>query len=75
MLDGFNQVTLTVYEVRDGTSDDFEDALASFWSALHLLSFIAPQTPRLFRSVSPPLRYLEITKWTAAMRDAIHQHP
>ncbi len=69
------EVTFGTYYVRAGAADEFERVLPQSWAALHRLGFIAEETPLLFRSVSAPLRYIELARWVPGVMGPAHEHP
>jgi hypothetical protein len=69
------EVTFGTYYVRPGAAAEFERVLPESWAALHRLGFIAGEVPLLFRSVSAPLRYIELAKWVPGVMGPAHEHP
>jgi hypothetical protein len=70
-----NEVTFGTYYVRDGAEAEFERVLPQSWAALRRLGFISDETPPLYRSVSAPTRYLEVTRWRPGVMGPAHEHP
>lgn len=75
MAEKQQEVTFGTYYVRAGAAEEFERALPESWATLHRLGFIAEETPLLFRSVSAPLRYIELAKWVPGVMGPAHEHP
>ncbi|GIM94974.1 hypothetical protein [Paractinoplanes toevensis] len=70
-----NQVTFGTYYVRAGAEADFETVIRESWATLHRLGFIADGPPALYRSVSGPVRYVELTRWVPGVMGPAHEHP
>lgn len=75
MADQLDQVTFGTYYVRDDAAEEFERLIPESWATLRRLGFIAPGLPQLFRSVTEPLRYLEIATWVPGVMGPAHEHP
>jgi hypothetical protein len=75
MADEMTEVTFGTYYVRNDAAEEFERIIPESWTTLHRLGFIAPETPQLFRSVSEPLRYIELAKWLPGVMGPAHEHP
>lgn len=75
MADKREEVTFGTYYVRPGAADEFERVLPESWATLHRLGFITESAPLLFRSVSAPLRYIELAKWVPGVMGPAHEHP
>ncbi|SKA93659.1 hypothetical protein SAMN06295879_1754 [Agreia bicolorata] len=69
------EVTFGTYYVRADATDEFERVLPESWAALRRLGFVADEQPRLFRSVSEPVRYVELVTWVPGVMDPAHEHP
>lgn len=69
------EVTFGTYYVRQGAEAEFERVLPESWSTLRRMGFVADETPLLYRSVSGPTRYLELTKWIPGVMGPAHEHP
>ena len=75
MADESTEVTFGTYDVRDGAAAEFERTLPESRAALHRLGFIAPGTPQLFRSMTAPLRCIELATWVPGVMGPAHEHP
>jgi len=77
MADNFptGELTFGTYYVRDGAGAEFESVLPESWAALRRLGFIEEEAPVLYRSVSAPTRYLEVTRWLPGVMGPAHEHP
>lgn len=69
------EVTFGTYYVQAGAGGEFERVLSESWAISHRLGFIAEGAPLLFRSVSAPLRYIELAKWVPGVTGPAHEHP
>ncbi len=69
------EITFGTYYVRAGAENEFERVLPQSWATLHRLGFITQGAPLLFRSVSAPLRYIELAKWVPGVMGPAHEHP
>ena len=70
-----SEVTFGTYYVREADRAEFERVLPQSWAALHRLGFIEKEVPALYRSVSAPTRYLEVTHWLPDVMGPAHEHP
>lgn len=69
------EVTFGTYYVRADAADEFEQVLPQSWATLRRLGFVADERPLLFRSVSDPVRYVELVKWVPGVMGPAHEHP
>jgi hypothetical protein len=69
------EVTFGTYYVREGAEAEFERVLPESWNALRRLGFIVDEAPPLYRSVTAPTRYLELTRWLPGVMGPAHEHP
>jgi hypothetical protein len=69
------EVTFGTYYVREGAKEEFERTLPESWAVLRRLGFIIDRAPILYRSVSTPTRYVELTQWHPGVMGPAHEHP
>lgn len=69
------EVTFGTYYVRDGAEPDFERTIPRSWATLRRLGFLADEVPQLYRSVSTPRCYIELTRWLPDVMGPAHEHP
>ena len=69
------EVTFGTYYVRAGVEAEFERLIPQNWATLQKLGFIRSGSNSLYRSVSGPTRYLELTRWVPGAMGPAHEHP